>query len=105
MKDEYVILLVGVVAVCLSCAMLMDNEAVYENITGEVTGKGENEYTTMVAFSTGKTTGVVPVNHHDYWPNTTYGEVEVDMEEYGKYFKGDKVNLTRIVNTTIMSLR
>lgn len=101
---DYVVIFIAALIISVSLAgYWYDSQCEYENITAMVTGKWEKEYTTLVAGSTGKSSYVIPIQHHDYYLNTTYGGLPVTSVEYNLYNVGDKINLTRNVNTSQIS--
>jgi len=105
--NERLFLIMAGIGAFILCILIagVTNSYTYENVTSTVTDKWEDEYTTMVPYSNGKTAWVLPVNHHDYWFNTTYGNIKVGMDTYNNYSIGDEINLTRNVNTTEVYLR
>lgn len=103
--DYVVIFIVALVISILFIGYWYTSQYEYENITAEVTGKWEDEYTTLIAGSTGDSMYVIPVNHHDYYLNTTYGRLPVTNAEYSIYNIGDEINLTRNINTTEIMLK
>ena len=98
---DYVVIFIVALVISVSFAGYWYNsQCEYENITGTVTGKWEDEYTTLVAGTTGRSPYLIPVNHHDYYLNTTYGEMKVTNKDYNMYNIGDEINLTRNINTS-----
>lgn len=103
---DYVVIFTTALIISVSLAgYWYDSQCEYENITTMVTGKWEKEYTTLVVGSTGKSSYVIPVHHHDYYLNTTYGRFPVTSVEYDLYNIGDEINLTRNINTTDIRLK
>lgn len=103
---DYVVIFIAVLVISVSFAGYWYNsQCEYENITGTVTGKWEDEYDTLVAGTTGNSMYVIPVDHHDYYLNTTYGRLPVPSIEYNMYNIGDEINLTRNINTTRITLK
>ena len=80
-----------------------DMNATYINITDNVTGKWEDEYTTTAVYSNGKCAWTLPVTHHDYILNTSYGTVTVDPETYKQYNVNDTIQFTYNVNKTVIT--
>jgi len=105
--NERLFLIMAGIGAFILCILIagVTNSYTYENVTGNITDKWEDDYTSMVAYSAGSAVGVIPVSHHDYWIETTYGNIKVGMDTYNNYSIGDKINLTRNVNTTEVYLR
>lgn len=94
-----VLFILGVIGV-----LYYEGQCTYENVTGVVLDKYDEEYNTVVVISNGKSAMVVPVYHHDFYIVTDYGELQVGKSNWNNYEVNDTINLILNVNTSSVKL-
>jgi len=95
--DFIIIIIIGMVGVFTILTCCTEHHT-YMNITSNVIDKYENEYTTIVPISNGRTTSMIPIYNHDYIIVTSDGELNVNHRIYEQYNNGSQINLTKDLN-------
>lgn len=80
----------------------VDYEAhcVYENYSANITGHYDEEYTTIVPMSNGKSTTCVPIFHHDYYIVADNHTLQVSSSFWNNMNINDTVQLTKNLNNS-----